>query len=519
MAPSVAGSPFFSLIRTRFPTVAEEQYIIAIHVFAGLDVKIGIDFGTTNSTVCEFGSDGKPRIQGPVPSVGIWSNGSFLFGDDALQQLKSPRTDLHPVRDLKLSLRKGEILNFGGTQVPTQTAAAQLLGYLCRLIGVDSVSDIDEVVIGTPVLMAAEHREALVAAAVEAGLDSCRLVYEPTSALVGAEVQDQIPGSGLVLVVDWGGGTLDLSVVSIENGVFREVAVRGESKSMGGSDMDREIVKRLLADEPELRTGVSAVPNGEDRLAAEIEIEKINFLEEYDPGDDTLIAPEWLDEIIELRRDLVFEVVDRFTGDAIGEIEKMLLESSIPEDRLGHVIFAGGTCKADRVSSRIMKRFGGLSQIPVIAPQQLTGIGCARLAANGFILQLAADFGVRQVDDSICVLLEEGTDLDAGSYRTAEFLVTDPTSVDAYVELGILRGGGTGAALERKADTFLPLKNFSIATGRTQSQQSNPALEYVLVSAGVSDDLTVNVYAQTSVAGASKAEKVSGVPVALHVKT
>lgn len=482
-------------------------------------MKIGIDFGTTNCTVCEFGLDGEPRVQGPIPSLGLWTNGDFIFGEDALQLLKSPRADLHPVRDLKLSLGKKASLNFSGVEVQMEKAVAELLFYLCGKIGIDEPSLVDELVIATPVLMDAEHRAALVLAAEEAGFRHCRLVYEPTAALIGSNVVDleQMPRSGVVLVVDWGGGTLDLSVVSIEDGVFREEAVRGESRSMGGSDMDREICRRLFAADRNLQSSVGALPNGEDRLAAEIEAEKINFLEDFDPGEDTLIAPEWIEDIIELRRDLVFDVIDSFTDDAILEIEKMLRESGIAENRIGHVIFAGGTCRADRISSRILERFQGFNQISTMAPQQLTGVGCARLSADGFTLRLARDFGVRQADNSICVILEAGTDLDAGNYRTAEFLVTDPTSVDAYVEVGVVSGEGAGTTLERRAEQFIPLRNFSIATGRTKNQNLNPVLEHVLVSAGVSDDLTVSVYAQTSIAGASKAIKVSSVPLAIHV--
>ena len=169
-------------------------------------MKIGIDFGTTNCSVGRFDISGTPRIIGPIPSVGYWSNGKFEFGHEAVDALRTERRDLHPIRDLKLAVGKDPYFDFGGTKLETQKISAELLLAISKKLDIDDPRDVDELVLSTPVLMNATHRSELIAGASQAGFSNARLVYEPTAALLGATIIDTVPDQATVLVVDWGGG-------------------------------------------------------------------------------------------------------------------------------------------------------------------------------------------------------------------------------------------------------------------------------------------------------------------------
>jgi len=481
-------------------------------------MRIGIDFGTTNCSVGRFDISGTPRIIGPIPSVGYWSNGKFEFGHEAVDALRTERRDLHPIRDLKLAVGKDSHFDFGGTKLETQKITAALLSAISQKLDIDDPRDVDQLVLATPVLMNATHRSELIAGASEAGFSNARLVYEPTAALLGATIIDTVPDQATVLVVDWGGGTLDLSVVRVEGQTFREIAVRGEVQSLGGTDMDHEITRRILAEEPSIEAALSTIPGGKVRLAAEIEEEKIRMLEDSNPVDEELIAPEWLgDSIVVIDRETVFEVVDKFTASAIGEIDRMLSSNDLLISDIDHILFAGGTCRCSRIGDRLRDQYPELMELTVGEPQTLTGLGCAMLADRGFVLRLAGDFGVRNSDDSVCVLLPKGVDLLSKNYRTAEFLVTDPAASDATIDLGLSIGGEENNLLHRRVNTFVSLKTFFLTARRRESRTNNPVLDKVFMAAGVSDDLTVTVHAETSISGASWVEKVSGVPLAIKL--
>src|SRR4051812_3369034 len=96
-------------------------------------MRIGIDFGTTTSTICRLTPDGRIDMQGPIPSVGSWKNGKWFFGDEAEQLLASEDRAAYPVRDLKLSLGK-ESVRIGPNHLGTEEAVAHFLRYLSSVI-------------------------------------------------------------------------------------------------------------------------------------------------------------------------------------------------------------------------------------------------------------------------------------------------------------------------------------------------------------------------------------------------
>ena len=172
-------------------------------------MKIGVDLGTTTSTVVRLGPNGKPVAPYYLtPSFGAWRNGQIFFGEDAYRMLQDQAWPAFPVRDIKLSLGEKSI-KVGGSSVDVEGILIKLFQHLANKVAPGQ--QIEEAVIGTPVNVTEAHRLALLECAEKAGFGNVRLVYEPTSALVGAMEPSSMSSFSTVLVVDWGGGTLDLS--------------------------------------------------------------------------------------------------------------------------------------------------------------------------------------------------------------------------------------------------------------------------------------------------------------------
>ncbi len=482
-------------------------------------MRVGIDLGTTTSTICRLTPDGRIDTQGPIASLAAWKNGNWFFGEDAERKLRSEDRATYPVRDLKLSLGKQSV-RIGPNQLSTEDAVARLLQYLAGRIA--NKETIEEAVIGTPVSVDLAHRQALLNAARRAGFKSVRLVYEPTSALIGAIDPARLDSRSLILVVDWGGGTLDVAVVRKEGNLVREIAVDGEVEKLGGSRMDDELVREILGREPSLRKKVDAIDGGFDRLKQEIEGSKRSILAEGndDDGAEPWRTPSlWLRETIEVRPADVFGILRRMADEGRTRIVNFLHRTRIAPSEITHVLFAGGVCNSPIVQNTIAKEFPGARTIAADQqPQLLTGYGCARLIKMGFSLQLAAAFGVRQCDDSFCEMLPAGHDLAVGAYRVAEFMVADVFAPEAIFDFGIKRRiDGESSMLSSPADSFQSMAQLFIKAQNTLGENKGSVTDLVRLFCGIDSTLAVTVYAESNLTGNSAKKAISGVPLCIRV--
>ncbi|MBK8686904.1 MAG: Hsp70 family protein [Betaproteobacteria bacterium] len=409
-------------------------------------MKIGIDFGTTTSNVSVL-LPATETIQtiGPAPSLGAWKNGIFMFGDDAIALLNTGDHSVYPIRNLKLSLGTRDI-RAGPITIDTEEAVARLLQYL--VARTKSLEDVEEAVIGTPVRASHEHRQALLRAAKVAGFRKTRLVYEPTSALVGAVDIRQLDPRSRVLVIDWGGGTLDFSVVRKEGQLLREIDVDGDAAVLGGSQLDRALSELVLDRDPGLRRQVGAIEGGIDRFRHEIERVKIQILEDaesYPEDEPVQFVPAWLSVVVDLYPRDVFAQLGSMAASARDQIVQFLAKCDTPASEISHILFAGGVSRSPIVQDVIAEVFPVAQRIVTGNPQLLTGRGSAELLRRGFSLELAMPFGVRQSDDSFCTMLPSGHPLGDGAFRSADFMVVDVRADEAIFDLGIARLGPTGA--------------------------------------------------------------------------
>lgn len=485
-------------------------------------IDIGIDFGTTNCAVGRVTADGRVALLGPERSIGAWIDGEAVFGEQAVEALASNRADVVPIRDLKLLLGEEAWPQFGGTTVDPADLAASLLTHLARLYYPSDA--IGSVVLGTPVRVSREHRRQLREAGVRAGFKSVRFVYEPTAALVGAWDARRL-SDATVLIVDWGGGTLDLAVVQADGSRFLEQGVSGDVNDLGGSRIDREIAGRLLA-KPRNRRAAEAVrklEGGQQRFAQAVEEAKRFLLEDAygEEAEPSLISPVWLPQEIELAPSDVYQVMREFAARAGARILEVVHRAGLRPEELTHVLFAGGVCRSEVVRKEVRDRLPWLEVLDTPDdPQLQTAAGCARLAdtRRTTTIELAADLAVRQSDSSLCVILPGGQPVELNSYRMADFVVTDPAAPEAVFDLGVChRTGVDGPAYASTASHFESLEQVYLPTGEAQLPAGRTVPDMVRMHVGVDDCLAVGVRLASNRSGTVRQVYLSGVPLAVRV--
>jgi molecular chaperone DnaK len=244
---------------------------------------IGIDLGTTNSCVATIDDAGRPQIiasrQGArtLPSVVTLSaDGKVLVGAPAkraaitepqttvfaVKRLVGRRYDDPEVRRLAQTLPyrvaaspAGDAwVEVGGRLVSPQEVSAHVLRAVRQVAEEHLGGGIDEAIITVPAYFDDAQRQATKDAAEIAGLRVRRLLNEPTAAALGFGAHRG--ASARLAVCDLGGGTFDISVVHVENGVFEVIATHGDIL-LGGEDVDRRMVERL-SEEIKARHGIDA---------------------------------------------------------------------------------------------------------------------------------------------------------------------------------------------------------------------------------------------------------------------
>lgn len=264
---------------------------------------IGIDLGTTNSCVAVQDKDGTPRVltgadgQRTTPSVvaylGSDNSGAVLVGHKALRQaITNPRrTILGAKRLIGRKVNAKDVAWFarsapfkivaapnGDSWVKIdnsprspQEIASHLLRHL-RTVAEEALGEpVTRAVVTVPAYFDDSQRQATRDAGTIAGLDICRILNEPTAAALAYGAHRVKQGRRIIAVFDLGGGTFDISIMSIENNVFEVLATNGDS-ALGGDDWDRVLIDYMVdAVFDEFRVDVSkdAIAMGRLKEAAE----------------------------------------------------------------------------------------------------------------------------------------------------------------------------------------------------------------------------------------------------------
>jgi len=328
------------------------------------DEIVGIDLGTTNSEIAIY-RDGRPEVLGDgqgriiLPSVvGLSETGELLVGEEARNQflLYPERT----VRSIKRRMGSDARVHLGDREYSPQEISAIILSRLKETAQQRLGRPVHKAVITVPAFFSDAQRQATREAGEIAGLEVARIINEPTAAaLVYEAAQHQ---GKRILVYDLGGGTFDVSVVRIEEGVVEVISSHGNNH-LGGDDFDHKIVEHLLdhlkikhgvdvASQPQamariLRSAETAKKHLSDHPYARIEEE---YLTEHNG------TPVNLD--LELSRDGYEEMIMPFIEETLGAIHIALESAGLTSSQVDEILLVGGATRTPLIRRRLLEAFG-----------------------------------------------------------------------------------------------------------------------------------------------------------------
>jgi molecular chaperone DnaK len=343
---------------------------------------VGIDLGTTNSVVAVLdGND--PQVianaegQRTTPSVVAFAkNGDVLVGEQAKRQaITNPdRT----VRSVKRDMGEDWSVDIDGKTYTAQEISARILMKLKRDAEKYLGEPITEAVITVPAYFGDAQRQATKEAGQIAGLEVLRIVNEPTAASLayGMDKKDD----QLILVYDLGGGTFDVSVLEIGEGVFEVKSTSGDT-SLGGDDWDDRVMDWLVTEfKNEQGVDLSKDPMALTRLKeaaekAKIELSSVSetevnlpFITATDAGPIHMLKTLTRAEFLKLTDDLVERTRAPFT--------KAIKDAGISVDQIDHVILVGGSTRMPAVQE-LVKELAGKEPHQGVNPDEVVALGAA----------------------------------------------------------------------------------------------------------------------------------------------
>lgn len=345
---------------------------------------IGIDLGTTNSCVAVL-EGGEPVVipnsEGArtTPSViGFAKDGERLVGQVAKHQaVANPdRT----VISIKREMGSAHKENIDGKEYSPQELSAMILSKLKADAENYLGSKVTEAVITVPAYFTDSQRQATKDAGRIAGLDVKRIINEPTAAALAYGLDKAQNANQKVFIYDLGGGTFDISILEIGDGVFEVLATAGDNR-LGGDDFDNRIMK-YLADEFKKEHGVDLTT---DKMAmqrlkeaaekAKIELSTLNNTKISLPFISMGAAgPIHMD--VDLSRAKFEALISDLVEKTVTLTKRALADSGLTNDQIDKVILVGGSTRVPCVVDAVRK-VSGKEPFKGINPDECVAIGAA----------------------------------------------------------------------------------------------------------------------------------------------
>ncbi|MEE1125322.1 MAG: Hsp70 family protein [Acutalibacteraceae bacterium] len=209
---------------------------------------IGVDFGTTNTAVVfvkkdEYGEQVIPLTDSGYPFASLLAiySDHVDFGNNVKKYRENISSDCKIISSFKSLLGTEKTIAVNGNTFTAKQIVAKYFECVKQFIQEKHSIEIKEASLSFPVDFTPEARQELREAALAAGITVNNMVSESTAAYLAT--YNQLKGLSRVMVIDWGGGTLDISILEVENKKVREVSVYGAK--IGGDDIDRELAERV----------------------------------------------------------------------------------------------------------------------------------------------------------------------------------------------------------------------------------------------------------------------------------
>jgi molecular chaperone DnaK len=426
---------------------------------------VGIDLGTTNSLVAYVDDKtGLPRVipdrdgQLLLPSIVSFSGEGVLVGAAARRQLvRRPQSTVYSVKrlmgrgyeDVKEELRyfpftvlpsEGIVkIQIGSREITPPEVSAIVLRSLKERAEAHFGEPIEKAVVTVPAYFNDSQRQATKDAGRIAGLDVVRILNEPTAAALAYGLQRL--QEGVVAVYDLGGGTFDISILRVKDGVFEVRATNGNTH-LGGDDFDRAIVLWLL-DDIRGRHGadLSSDPEAMQELRLAAEAAKVRL-----SADERTVLTIPFDAFTysrEITRGELERLIEGLVDLTLRPCRMALADAGLAPADIDEIVLVGGSTRVPLVRRRVQELFGKTPHSQ-LNPDEVVALGAAvqaHILAGGITNMLLLDvtplsLGIETLGGIVSVLIPRNTTIPTNAREMFTTSVDGQRLVDLHVVQG-----------------------------------------------------------------------------------